>query len=90
MSWNYDNISLFFQVGIVAFDEETSTPSSAESDCYQTKLARALPENLETLERFINNIWSSVGSSVYGKAFHTAFQYFINSPSSEPRRECNI
>ena len=80
-----------FQVGIVAFDEDPSTPSSAESNCYQTKLARVVPENLKALERFVNNVWISVGpsasESVYSKAFFTAFQYFINSPSAEPRRK---
>ena len=84
-------VTLFFEVEIVTFDEEPSTPSSAETNCYQKNLARALPENLETLERFVNNVWISDGpnanKSVYSKAFYTAFQYFINSPNSDPRRK---
>ena len=82
---------MLFQVGLVAFDEHPCTPSSAETDCYQTKLARVVPENLKALERFVNNVWISDGSranqSVYSKAFRTAFEYFINSPSTEHRRE---
>ena len=78
-----------FKVGIVAFDSEPSTPNSEETDCYRMQLAMAVPKNLEALKRFVTytqlSIEDSGSKSVYSKAFYKAFQYFINSPSSQLR-----
>lgn len=78
---------------MVVFDKDPSTPSSAETDCYQAQLARVVPENLDILERFINNVWFSVdpsaGENIYSKAFEKAFEYFIKSPNFQSSREYN-
>ena len=73
----------------MAFDKESSTPGGKKF-CYQKELAMAVPNNLKRLEKFVNETWTdgpNNSGSNYSKAFRTAFQYFINSPSSHPRRE---
>ena len=72
-------------MGIVAFDGEALSPG----DCYSDRLALSISVNIEAMEDFVNGIPLSTtgtsGQSNYTKAFHRAFQYFINSPSNEPR-----
>ena len=79
-------MGLCSQIGIVAFDSEPKTPVSEETECYRTQLARTISENIPAMEQFVDNIWTTEGESVYTKAFHKAFQYFINSPSSNGYR----
>ena len=57
-----------------------------ETDCYRTHLARTISENIPAMEQFVDNIWTTEGESVYSKAFHKAFQYFVNSPSTNGYR----
>ena len=73
------------QIGIVAFDGEAETPG----DCYTQRLALSIPVNIQAMEDFVNSIPLSTGGtsgeSSYSKAFHTAFQFFINSNSDDQK-----
>ena len=70
-----------FQIGTVAFDGEALTPTPIY--CYSDRLALSIPVNIRAMEDFVNSIPLSTGGtsgeSSYSKAFHAAFQYFINS-----------
>ena len=70
----------------MAFDGEAVTPG----DCYTERLVLSIPVNIRAMEDFVNSIPLSTGGtsgeSSYSKAFHTAFQYFINSYQKDDGR----
>ena len=80
------NLMCSFQIGIVAFDGEAQTPKH----CYSDRLALSIPVNIQAMEDFVNSIPLSTGGtsgeSSYSKAFHTAFQFFINSYKKDDER----
>ena len=66
----------------MVFDKEPESPVSYKTRCYNSELTRAIPENIQALEEFVDkHIWMAVGESVYSKAF----SFFKNSPVDEER-----
>ena len=65
------------------FDKE---PESPVTGCYNSELTRAIPENIQALEQFVDkHIWMAVGENVYSKAFRKAFSFFQNSLTEDKR-----
>ena len=76
----------FIKVAIVVFDKEPESPVSYKTRCYNSELTRAIPENIQALEQFVDkHIWMAVGESVYSRAFYKAFSFFRNSPAEDER-----
>ena len=67
------------------FDRDAESPLGYKTRCYNNKLARAIPENIRALEQFVDNIWMTVGESVYSRAFRKAFRFFMNSSTEDQR-----
>ena len=68
------------------FDKDPESPVGHKTQCYNSELSRAIPENIKALEQFVDKqIWMSVGESVYSRAFHKAFSFFWNSAADDYR-----
>ena len=71
------------------FDDDSSSPSfnkDTGSDCYSTKLASAIPQNIKYLEKFVNRTSASKGSQ-YIPAFKKAFSFFHQDTQLQGDRE---
>ena len=71
------------------FNDEPSSPpfnKDTGSDCYSSKLARAIPDNIQYLEKFINGTSASHGSR-YVPAFQKAFSFFHQGEQVQGERE---
>ena len=81
------------QVAIVRFNNQAETPQKSRdtgSECYESKLARAVPENTKFLMReFVEPTRPSGGSS-YIPAFEKAFSFFQPKEEVEEERGTRI
>ncbi len=73
-------LTLYLQVGVVAFSSDAVTPvgSTAASACYSDMLSQATPQNKRFLNSYINTL-SDGGGTIYSKAFRAAFRFFSTS-----------
>lgn len=67
----------------MSFSERARTATEGNNilKCKRTELALATPQNKKYLKSYVNNLRPD-GTTVYGRAFSLAFDYFNDSDST--------